>query len=159
MFKWYATLLVTLLIAWVPSAQPPQDQLKAYPKAQAGAKRLVVFLPPQEQESDYRVELQIGKWIETDPINRYFLSGAMTEETIQGWGYPMFVVKELGEVAGTRIGVEGDRKVKRFITLGGEPSLLRYNSKLPLVVYVPEEAEVRYRVWKTEDEGTPMEAG
>jgi len=159
MSQFYVTLLVTLLIAWMPSQQTPQDQLKAYPKAEVGAKRLLVFLPTQEQESDFRVELQIGKWIETDPINRYFLSGTMTEETIQGWGYPMFVVKELGEMAGTRIGVEGDRKIKRFITLGGEPQLLRYNSKLPVVVYVPEDAEVRYRIWKTEDEGNPMEAG
>ena len=38
--------------------------------------------------------------------------------------------------------------VNRFITLGGEPRLLRYNSQLPLVVYVPNDVEVRYRIWR-----------
>jgi ecotin len=39
-------------------------------------------------------------------------------------------------------------KVDRFITLGGEPQLLRYNSRLPLVVYAPDGVEVRYRLWR-----------
>jgi ecotin len=42
-------------------------------------------------------------------------------------------------------------KIDRFITLGGDPQLLRYNSRLPLVVYVPEGVEVRYRIWRAED--------
>ena len=36
----------------------------------------------------------------------------------------------------------------KFTALG----LLRYNSKLPLVVYVPEGVEVKYRLWSTEPE-------
>ena len=42
-------------------------------------------------------------------------------------------------------------KIDRFITLGGEPQLLRYNSRLPLVIYVPDGVEVRYRTWRGED--------
>ncbi len=34
------------------------------------------------------------------------------------------------------------------ITLGGEPELHRYNSRLPLVVYEPDGVEVRYRIWR-----------
>jgi ecotin len=29
----------------------------------------------------------------------------------------------------------------------GDGFLLRYNSKLPVVLYVPKDVEVRYRVW------------
>jgi len=29
----------------------------------------------------------------------------------------------------------------------GDGFLLRYNSKLPLVLYVPKDIEVRYRIW------------
>lgn len=29
--------------------------------------------------------------------------------------------------------------------------MLRYNSKLPIVVYTPENVEVKYRIWKAED--------
>jgi ecotin len=42
------------------------------------------------------------------------------------------------------------QKIERFITLGGEPDLLRYNSRLPLVVYLPEGVEVRYRIWRAD---------
>jgi ecotin len=38
-------------------------------------------------------------------------------------------------------------KVNRFITLGVDPYIIRYNSRVPIVVYVPEGAEVRYRIW------------
>ena len=42
-------------------------------------------------------------------------------------------------------------KKERFITLDGESKLIRYNSRLPLVVYVPKGVEVRYRIWKTDE--------
>jgi ecotin len=111
-------------------------------------KRLVVYLEPKEEEEDYRVELMVGKTVEVDAPNRFFFAGSLEEETIEGWGFPKYLVKQIGPMAGTRIGVDPDApKVKRFVRLGGEPKLLRYNSKLPLVVYVPKDAEVRMRVW------------
>ena len=48
-------------------------------------------------------------------------------------------------------------QIDRFVTLGGEPYLVRYNSRVPLVVYVPEDAEARYRIWTTEAEMKTME--
>jgi ecotin len=36
---------------------------------------------------------------------------------------------------------------------------VRYNSRLPLVVYVSEGLEVRYRLWKAEPENRKGEAG
>lgn len=50
-------------------------------------------------------------------------------------------------------------KVDRFITLGGEPYLVRYNSKLPLVAYVPADVEVRYRIWRADPKPTAMPKG
>ena len=50
-------------------------------------------------------------------------------------------------------------KEDRFIALGGEPYLVRYNSRLPVVVYVPEGAEARYRIWSAEAETKTMEKG
>ena len=50
-------------------------------------------------------------------------------------------------------------KVDRFITLGGEPKLLRYNSRLPVVVYVPADVEVRYRIWRADRKVTPAKPG
>jgi ecotin len=134
--------------------------LKAYPPAAEGQQRFVVHLEPQENEDEFRVEMQVGKTVETDPVNRFFFGGSLIEETVEGWGFPKFVVNDLGPMAGTLIGVDPNApKVKRFITLGGEPKLLRYNSKLPLVIYVPKGVEVRYRIWKAEPNATVATEG
>jgi hypothetical protein len=50
-------------------------------------------------------------------------------------------------------------KVKRFITLGGEPYLIRYNSRLPVVVYALDGVEVRYRIWSAGAKVKPVEKG
>lgn len=151
---------LSLFAFFVMPQQTPQDNLKAYPPAPQGMKRCVLYLPEQENEYDFRVEVQVGKTLETDPVNRFFFEGELKEETVEGWGFPKYIVPELGQMGGTLIGVDPSApKVKRYITLRGEPKLLRYNSKLPLVVYVPKDAEVRTRIWKCEPDGEAMPEG
>jgi ecotin len=63
-------------------------------------------------------------------------------------------------MAGTLMAVDPNApKVNRFITLGGEPFLIRYNSRLPIVVYVPKDVEVRYRIWSADSASKMMEQG
>jgi len=50
-------------------------------------------------------------------------------------------------------------KVDSFVAVAGEPRLVRYNSRLPLVVYVPAEVEVLYRLWRPEPNATAAEPG
>jgi ecotin len=49
--------------------------------------------------------------------------------------------------------------VDRFVALGGSLYIIRYNSSLPIVVYVPEGMEVRYRLWRAEPEARVMKPG
>lgn len=135
-----------------------QDNMKAFPPAGDGMTRFVLELAKQEDESLFKVELIVGKTVELDEVNRYFFAGTLKEETIEGWGFPKYILKELGPMAGTLIGFNPNSpKVKRFITLGGEPFLVRYNSRLPVVVYVPEGVEVRYRIWRADPNAKAME--
>jgi ecotin len=63
-------------------------------------------------------------------------------------------------MAGTRMAVDpNEPKVARFITLGGNPYIIRYNSRLPIVVYVPEGVEVRYRIWTAGAKVRALEKG
>jgi ecotin len=63
-------------------------------------------------------------------------------------------------MAGTRMAVDPNApKVNRFVTLGGEPRLIRYNSLLPVVVYAPEGVEVRYRIWSAGPDTKVIEHG
>jgi len=122
--------------------------------------RYVLDVPKQDDESAFKIELAVGKTVQTDAQNRYFFGGEILEETIEGWGFPRFVVKALGPMAGPLMAVDpAAPKVARFVTLGGEPFLIRYNSRLPVVVYVPEGVEVRYRIWAAEPEFRAMDRG
>jgi ecotin len=125
------------------------DDMKAFPPAETGFTRHVLSLPKEDREDNLKVELQVGRIVEVDERNRYFFGGRIEEETIQGWGYPRYLVKALGPMAGTLMAIDPKApKRARFIGLGGEPYLIRYNSRLPVVVYVPEGTEVRYRIWR-----------
>lgn len=136
------------------------DDMKAFPPAEEGMVRYVLQLPKEENESDFKVELIAGKTVRVDAANRYFFGGRIEEETIQGWGFPRYLIRELGPMAGTLMAIEPDApKVDRFITLAGEPYLIRYNSRLPVVVYAPEGVEIRYRVWRAEPEAKAMKEG
>jgi ecotin len=136
------------------------DPLQAFPPAQAGMVRYVLQLPKQADESALKVELIVGKSVLLDAQNRYFFGGRIQREDIKGWGYTRYVVDALGPMAGTRMAVDpGAPKVERFVALGGEPYLIRYNSRLPVVVYVPEGVEVRYRIWKAGPEAKAVAKG
>ena len=136
------------------------DNMKAFPPAEEGMVRYVLQLPKQDDESAFKVELIVGKTVLVDVENRYFFGGQIEEETIKGWGFPRYNVSKLGPMAGTQMAINPDvPKVNRFVTLGGEPYLIRYNSRLPIVVYVPKGVEVRYRVWSAGSEVTVIEEG
>jgi len=136
------------------------DNMMAFPPAKEGMIRYVLQLPKQDDESAFKVELIVGKTVLVDEKNRYFFGGKIEEETIKGWGFPHYNVSKLGPMAGTRMAIDPNAlKVNRFVTLGGEPYLIRYNSRLPIVVYVPEGIEVRYRIWNARPETKVMEKG
>jgi len=46
----------------------------------------------------------------------------------------------------------GDTKTEAFVLVRGTGFKQRYNSKLPVVVYVPKDFEVRFRIWSAGDE-------
>lgn len=128
------------------------ENLKAFPPAGRGMVRHVINLPAHNNEDDRKVQLIVGKFVELEPRNTYFFSGRIEQMEIPGWGFTRYVVERLGPMAGTLMAVDSAApKVSRFVALGGEPLLIRYNSRLPIVVYVPEGAEVRYRIWSASD--------
>jgi ecotin len=154
---WMATTLMTLFAALAAAAT---SDMGAFAPAEAGMVRYVLQLPKQKDESAFKVELIVGKTVQLDPQNSYFFGGEIEAEAIKGWGYTRYIVRKLGPMAGTLMAVDPDApKVARFIKLGGQPYLVRYNSRLPVVIYVPQGVEVRYRIWSAEAEAKAMEKG
>jgi ecotin len=158
MFK--AGLLPLLSILLAASAGWAGDPMQAFPAAESGMVRHTLRVPPLKDESAARIELMAGRTVAVDERNTYFFGGRITEETIEGWGYPRYVVSTLGPMAGTRMAIDPKApKVPRFIQLAGEPYLIRYNSRLPLVVYAPTDVEIRYRIWNAGTEIKAMDPG
>jgi len=158
MKKAWPTIVLLFLFA-VPAGQAA-DNIKAFPPAEEGMVRYVLQLPRQADESAFKVELIVGKTVQVDEQNRYFFGGKIEEETVKGWGFTRYKVSKLGPMAGTRMAVDPNApKVARFITIGGDPYIIRYNSRLPIVVYVPAGVEVRYRIWTAGAEVKAIEKG
>jgi ecotin len=153
-----ACLAMILSFIFAVTSGQAADNVKAFPAAEEGMVRYVLQLPKQDDESAFKVELIVGKTVQVDEGNRYFFGGKIEEETIKGWGFPRYIVSQLGPMAGTLMAVDPNApKVARFVTLGGDPYVIRYNSRLPIVVYVPESVEVRYRIWRADADVKAME--
>ncbi|GBL27017.1 ecotin [Verrucomicrobiota bacterium] len=63
---------------------------KAYPAAEKGMKRIVIHLDAQKDEFSWKVELIVGKTLETDGVNRVALMGKIEERPVEGWGYTFY---------------------------------------------------------------------
>ena len=120
--------------------------LKAFPATTAGQTRHVINLPAQSDEDALKVELILGK-TKTVDCNRQFFVGSLETRTAQGWGYDYYVLPALGAGASTLMGCPPGSEREAFVTTQEQP-LIRYNSRLPVVVYTPSDVEVRYRVWR-----------
>jgi len=122
----------------------------AYPQAPEGMERKVILLPHKErgEEDGFQVEIVVGRTIVTDGINRYMLGGELREVDIPGWGFTYWRAEgPLDNAAQTQMA--GPQKpAPQFVA--GPRRLVRYNSRLPLVVMVPAGCEVRWRIWRAD---------
>ena len=137
-------------LAAVPASAAPLPDLKPYPPAASGERRWFIHVEtPAGVGADQRVELIIGRSMEVD-CNRHLLQGSLVEDTVAGWGYPMFRVTGGRQVVSTRMACPGQARRRQFVVLGGKPTLVPVNPRLPIVVVAPQELEVRWRLWRPE---------
>ncbi len=155
-----AALLPLLAAATAPARAIPRLDLKPYPAPGAGEARWVIQVPGVLKSSpdpalssdpdDWRVELIVGREMEVD-CNRHLLQGSITPESVPGWGYTVHRVSGGERALSTLMACPPDQPPRRaFVPLAGEPTLVRYNASLPIVVYAPKNLQVRWRLWKAE---------
>lgn len=127
------------------STQHPSKTIKApYPAAKAGYVQKTIHLPKTANDYDHKLELIVGKNQLVD-CNRHSLGGQLVQRTLQGWGYNYWEAENAGPGMSTMMGCMGRPKEMKFVRM--QPKLIRYNSKLPVHVYIPKGYELRYRVW------------
>lgn len=124
------------------------DDMKPFPPPGPGMRRFVIRVPEVPLPDERRVEVQIGRSIEVD-CNRHTFAVTVARHVVEGWGYPYYTVGEFtGPMSTRRACPPGEPMRREFVVAGaGELEWLPYNSRLPIVVYVPADVEVRYRIW------------
>lgn len=124
----------------------PTHDTSMYPEVKSGLERVIINLPELKEEENYEIELIVGKWAEVD-CNHHTLLGEFEEETIDGWGYNYFNFETNGEMMSTRMACP-DQKLENKL-INAQSVKTRYNSKLPIVVFVPEGYTVSYKLWNS----------
>ena len=149
--------LITLALS---SSGAEHPELKPFPVAEEGMERFVIVLPHKErgEEDDFQVELIVGKQMLTDGVNLVRLGSTIQPRTLQGWGYTYYEVTGPSETLSTMMAPpEGTPMVETFVTAA--PLHIRYNSRLPIVIYAPQGYEARYRIWTASDVTEKAENG
>lgn len=138
-----------LVLGLMGSAFAEDMDLKKYPKAEKGQVMQVIVLPKLENEGEKKVQILVGKFAMVDSANMARMMGEMKAVDLKGWGYQYYVFTSDGNIMQTRRG--GGKLEKRFVDALSDFSV-RYNSKLPIVVYVPKGFSVKYRIWTLGEE-------
>lgn len=147
LMKSISVLLLSLVLVPVVNAQVKQN-LDAFPAASEGMVRHVIELPKKSDESKFKVEIIPGKVMLVD-CNLHTLTGELTEKDLQGWGYTYYEFKSDGKTASTLMACNQPKENKFVLS---KTLLVRYNSKLPIVVYAPAGYDIKYRIWKADKE-------
>ncbi|AGE86607.1 serine protease inhibitor ecotin [Cronobacter sakazakii] len=139
------------------AAEKTSENIAPFPKAEKGMVRQVIDLPERQDEASYKVELVIGQTLDVD-CNKHQLAGKFERKTLEGWGYDYYTFESAKNADGsvmytsTMMACPDGKKEKKFVTANlGENGMLNYNSKLPVVVYAPENIDVKYRLWKADE--------
>lgn len=145
-------LMAGLVVCSVRAFGAEHPALQAFPAAKEGLERFVIVLPEKErgEEDAFRVEIIVGKAMLTDGVNLVRLANTIEARVLEGWGYPYYEAAGSSETMSTMMAPPaGAPLVKTFVT--ASPVHVRYNSRLPIVVYVPKGYEVRYRIWEASE--------
>jgi ecotin len=168
--KWtlfrHQSMLLLLLTAWLMSMHittisgADHPELKAFPAAKEGMQRFVIVLPHKERgtEDAFKVEIIPGKTMLTDGVNLVRLGTTIEPRTLKGWGYTYYEITGQ-DVAMSTMMAPPDAEPQRETFVQGTSLLIRYNSRLPIVIYAPQGYEIRYRIWETSEITKKSEQG
>jgi len=144
--KMTLALAVTFTGTALYAADAPKDKTHMFPKAKEGSVQYVIDVPKTENDYDHRVELLIGKTMLVD-CNKHSLGGKVETVNLKGWGYKYLEISNIQNGPSTMMACHEPKKEKFVSLYMKEEALRRYNSRLPIVAYVPKGYEVRYRIW------------
>lgn len=115
--------------------------------AETGHRRWVIWLEPRadrSQEANLLLQVRVGLEVEIDGVNRYGLIGQLSNHQVEGWGYNFYRYEGQPVTTSTRIAKMGFGTEDKIVWT--VPTVIPYNSRLPVVLYTPEQMQVSHRV-------------
>ena len=149
-------------LAALPGAAIPRLDLTGYPEPAPGLKRWVIqssgLLPKSADPLisahplDWRIQLIVGQTVTLDCNTKRLSGTGMTMRMLpKASGKALFEVKGPVAVISTKMACPDDQPTRTsFLSLGKQPYLVPYNASWPIVVDLPENVQLRWRVWKAE---------
>ncbi len=121
---------------------------KMFPAPKEGQVQHILTLDTLDNEADYMLEIQVGQTKMVD-CNKHGLTGELKQLSVKGWGYNYYQVDSINEGPSTMMACFDKALTEQFLPIQGSLKI-PYDSRLPKVIYLPENSQVRYRVWKVD---------
>jgi len=147
------TILISLLL-WLSFTTflAANEKTKMFPKAENGYTKYIIDVPKTANDFDHKLEVIIGQDMMVD-CNNHRIIAQVEERDLKGWGYSyLYITSDSNNVMISTRRACTNPKEKKFVQVYNESLLKRYNSRLPIVVYVPNHLTVKYRIWSASDE-------
>lgn len=122
------------------------EPLAPYPEADRGFVRQVIHLEKRDQEEGVKVEILAGKPLEVD-CNGPRLVGDLKEMSSKSRGLRYYRLLRVSKPFYTLMRCTDASSHWEFVSVQGKGFWLPYSSRQPIVIYVPKDFEVRYRLW------------
>lgn len=146
-----------LLLVFYQSILFADIPVSIFPEAEEGMKKAVLQLPKKQNEALFKIELIVKKQILADKVNRYFFTQSLKTKTVAGFGVQYYIINDFGPATSTKMGCGECEKQAQWVAIPS--TFIRYNSQIPVVVYLPENATVEYRMWRGEKLLKPFKTG
>ena len=140
-------ILPLMLIMSLLSISKTAVKTDIYPKAEKGMVRHTIVLDEKENENNYIVKIKFGREKTVDCNNSFLLGGKIEEMNLEGYGYNYYTFSCSEDMASTQMLCPIQTKSQKDVFYNVE-EIIRYNSKLPVVIYAPKGVFVNYSVYE-----------
>ncbi|MGF1735751.1 ecotin family protein [Photobacterium satsumensis] len=119
------------------------DNADMFPEMPGFTKHVIQLDAVENENQTRRVQIIANSVMNVD-CNIKALPMDIERRSLEGWGYSYYVLEKQTNYASTMMACEKEASDQN---LQFHSDLLRYNSKLPLVIYAQDDVEVEHTVW------------